>query len=263
MVVANRAAGCERIAQPEPILGADRVCGIRECGSPLIGGNHQVVVVTVASDYALGAYYGLGAVGSNGEVIGHIQQGADKDLVGFATLGNPGVAVHSGIGQLLGVETTLGAGWNNNGVLDHLRLDQTQHLGAEVVAAVGPAQTATCHIAEAQVHAFHARGVHENLELGVRQRRKIDLLGRNLERKRFSTQVCVGAQNSLENFQERAQVAVGVQGWNLVELFANLLQDFFALSFALLVGKPVVRVEAGVEELDVELCDLRVRHQRI
>ena len=113
------------------------------------------------------------------------------------------------------------------------------------------------------MHALHARGVHENLELGVRQRRKIDLLGRNLERKRFSTQVGVGAQNSLENFQERAQVAIGVQGWNLVELFANLLQDFFALSFALLIGEPIVRVEAGVEELDVELRDLRVRHQRI
>ena len=263
VVVANRATGCERIAQPEPILGADRVCGIRECGSPLIGGNHQVVVVTVASNYALGADYGFGAVGSNGEVIGHIQQGADKDLVGFATLGNPGVAVHSGIGQLLGVETTLGAGWNNNSVLDHLRLDQAQNLGAEVVAAVGPAQTATRHIAKAQVHTFHTRGVYENLELGVRKRRKIDLLGRNLERKRFSTQVCVGAQNSLENFQERAQVAISVQGWNLVEFFANLLQDFFALSFALLIGEPIVRVEASVEELDVKLRDLRVRHQRI
>ena len=113
------------------------------------------------------------------------------------------------------------------------------------------------------MHAFHTRGVHENLELGVRQRRKIDLLGRNLERECFSTQVGVGAQNSLENFQERAQVAIGVQGWNLVEFFANLLQDFFALSFALLVGEPVVRVEASVEELDVELRDLRVRHQRI
>ena len=263
VVVANRAAGCERIAQPEPILGADRVCSIRECGSPLIGGNHQVVVVTVAGDHALRAYYGFGAVGSNGEVIGHIQQGADKDLVGFATLGNPGVAVHGGIGQLLGIETTLGTGRNNNGILDHLRLDQAQNLGAEVVAAVGPAQTATRHIAKAQVHTFHTRGVYENLELGVRKRRKIDLLGRNLERKRFSTQVCVGAQNSLENFQERAQVAIGVQGWNLVEFFANLLQDFFALSFALLIGEPIVRVEASVEELDVKLRDLRVRHQRI
>ena len=136
VVVANRAAGCERIAQPEPILGADRVCGIRECGSPLIGSNHQVVVVTVAGNHALGADYGLGAVGGNGEVIGHIQQGADKDLVGFAALGDPSVAVHGGIGQLLGVETTLGTGWNNDGVLDHLRLDQAQHLGAEVIAAV-------------------------------------------------------------------------------------------------------------------------------
>ena len=28
VVVPDRAARCERIAQPEPVLGADRVCGI-------------------------------------------------------------------------------------------------------------------------------------------------------------------------------------------------------------------------------------------
>ena len=97
----------------------------------------------------------------------------------------------------------------------------------------------------------------------MRQRRKIDLLGRNLERKRFSTRSRRWCAECPENFQERAQVAIGVQGWNLVEFFANLLQDFFALSFALLVGEPIVRVEASVEELDVELRDLQVRHQRI
>jgi len=31
----------------------------------------------------------------------------------------------------------------------------------------------------------------------------------------------------------------------------------------LLIGEPIVRVEASVEELDVKLRDLRVRHQRI
>ena len=62
-----------------------------------------------------------------------------------------------GVGQLLGVEAALGAGRHDDGVLDHLRLDQPEDLGAEVLAPVGPAQPAAGHRAEAQVHALDPR----------------------------------------------------------------------------------------------------------
>ena len=73
VVVPDRAAGCERIAQPEPVLGANSVRGIGECGGSLIGGDHQVVVVPVAGHDTFGAYHGLGAVSRHLEVVGHIQ----------------------------------------------------------------------------------------------------------------------------------------------------------------------------------------------
>ena len=199
VVVPDRAAGCERIAQPEPVLGADRVRGIGECGGSLIGSDHQVVVVPVAGHNTFGAYHGLGAVSRHLKVVGHIQQGADEHLVGFAALSDPGVTVHGRIRQLLGVETALGAGGNNHGVLHHLRLDQAQHLGAEVVAAIRPAQAAAGHVTKAQVHALHARGVYENLVLGVRQGRENEFLGGDLKRQGFTVKVCVGAQHGADH----------------------------------------------------------------
>ena len=69
--------------------------------------------------------------------------------------------------QLLGVEATLRAGGDNDGVLHHLGLDQAEHLGAEVVTAIRPAQATTCNATEAQVNTLNARGVDENLELGA------------------------------------------------------------------------------------------------
>ena len=74
-----------------------------------------------------------------------------------------------------------------------------QHLGAEVVAAIRPAQAAAGHVAEAQVHALHARGVHENLVLGVRQGRENEFLGGDLKRQGFTVKVRVGAQHGADH----------------------------------------------------------------
>ena len=45
-------------------------------------------------------------------------------------------------------KSALGTGRDDNRILDHLRLDQPQHLGAEVLAPVGPAQAAAGDRAE-------------------------------------------------------------------------------------------------------------------
>ena len=84
------------------------------------------------------------------------------------------------VGQLLAEEAALGADRHDHGVLHHLRLDQAEHLGAEVVAPVGPAQAAARDRAEPQVHALDPRRVDEDLELRprlgqVRDRRRLQL----------------------------------------------------------------------------------------
>ena len=82
-----------------------------------------------------------------------------------------GLAVAAGSAvRLLDDEAALGADRHDDGVLDHLRLDQPEHLGAEVLAAVRPAQPAAGDGAEAQVHALDPRAVDPDLELRPRLR---------------------------------------------------------------------------------------------
>ena len=95
--------------------------------------------------------------------------GDERPVAGDA-LGQPGVAVHGRVRQLLGDEAALGADRHDDGVLHHLRLDQAEDLGAEVLAPVGPAQPAAGDLAEAQVHALDPRRVHPDLELRPRRR---------------------------------------------------------------------------------------------
>jgi hypothetical protein len=73
------------------------------------------------------------------------------------------VAVDGRVGQLLADEAALRAGRHDDGVLDDLRLDQPEHLGAEVLPAVGPPQPAARDGAEAQVDALDARAVDPDL----------------------------------------------------------------------------------------------------
>src|SRR3546814_1338595 len=58
-------------------------------------------------------------------------------------------------GKVLGVEAALGARWDDDGVLHHLGLHQPEHLGAEIVAAIGPADAAARHRSAAKVDSFH------------------------------------------------------------------------------------------------------------
>src|SRR3546814_13950091 len=74
------------------------------------------------------------------QIVGDRQQRADEDAIAFLALGEPGVAVERHVGQRLGIETAFRAGGHDDGVLDALRLHQPENFGAEVVAAIGPAQ---------------------------------------------------------------------------------------------------------------------------
>ena len=97
----------------------------------------------------------------------------DEDAVALGALRQPGGAV-AGRRQLLGQEAALGADRHDHGVLDLLRLDQAEHLGAEVLRPVGPAQAAARDLAEAQMDALDARRIDEDLVERARQRQLVD-----------------------------------------------------------------------------------------
>ena len=174
VVVADRAAGGERIAQPEAVLDGDAVGDVGEGRRALVGGDDQVrIVVVVAHDVLRRHDLAVD------EVVGDVQQAVDEDLVAGDALGQHRVAVAADR-RTLDEEAALGADRHDHRVLHHLRLDQAQHFGAEILAAVRPAQTAARDRAEAQVHAFDARPVDEDLavrtRLGqVRHLRRIEL----------------------------------------------------------------------------------------
>ena len=112
------------------------------------------------------------------DVVGHVEQPADERLIARDDLALDRVAIARR--QRLADEPALRAVRHDHGVLDLLRLHQAEHLGAEVLAPIGPANAAARDLRRAQVHGFHALRVDEDLELRprfrqVRQRVRIEL----------------------------------------------------------------------------------------
>ena len=260
VVVADRAAGGEGVAQPVPAFLGDRVGDVGEGRGALVRGDHQVGVVAVQAHDVCRRHHGL-AVGVGDQVVGDLQQRADEDAVGGLALFHPGAAVDGRVRQLLGEEAALGAGRHDHGVLDHLRLDQAQDLGAEVVAAVRPAQAATGDLAEAQVHALDARGADPDLVLGARERRTVDLARHQLEGQRRGIGVVVGAQRRLDDVHEAAQQLVGIQRRDLFQRLGQRGVCGLAGGGGFLGGQR--RVEGALEERDDAVGDVRVCHQGV
>ena len=149
VVVAGAAAGGEGITQPEIIVGGDTVGDIGERGSALVRCHHQVGILLVLRHNVLRAHDT-----DFGAVVGNVQQAPDEQLVALDALLLHLVPGHLRP-QLLRHEATLGADRHDHRVLYLLGFHQAQHLGAEILQPVGPAQPAPRHLAAAQVNAFH------------------------------------------------------------------------------------------------------------
>ncbi len=130
VVISDRAPGRKGIAQPEAVFGRDRVGEIGERRGALVGCDHQVGVVVVVAHH-LGRRHQLAA----DEVVGQVQQPAQEGLVAGDALLQERIAV-GGRGRALDHEAALGAHGHDHRVLDHLRLHQSQHFRAEVLAPV-------------------------------------------------------------------------------------------------------------------------------
>ncbi len=166
VVVAHRAAGGERVVQPEPVRLGDAVGDVGEGRGALVGGDHQVRIVGVVADHAGRRQHRA----VRRQVVGDVQQAVDEALVAGHALVEPGIAVDRRVRQLLAEEAALAADRHDHRVLHHLRLDQAQHLGAEILAPVRPAQAATRDRPEAQVDALHARAADPDLAIRARLR---------------------------------------------------------------------------------------------
>src|SRR3546814_16237760 len=88
-------------------------------------------------------------------------------------------------GKVLGVEAALGARWDDDGVLHHLGLHQPEHLGAEIVAAIGPADAAARHRSAAKVDSFHPWLIDEDFPPRHGPRKPVDRPAVELDRQRL------------------------------------------------------------------------------
>src|SRR5699024_5688531 len=158
VVVSGGATGGEGVIEPEVVLRGDLVGEVGEGGGALVRGDDQVGVVLVVAHHPFGRDDLI-----TGTVVGDLEHPADEGAVGRLPRLHPGTAVLGRVGKLLGIEPALGPGGDDDGVLDHLRLDQAEHLGAEIFPSVAPAQAAPGDLAEAQVHPFDRGGVHPDL----------------------------------------------------------------------------------------------------
>ena len=184
--------------------------------------------------------------------VGHVEQAAHECPVALDDLLEQRRAIAAGRWPL-DDEASLGADGDDDGVLDRLRLHQPEHLGAEVLAPVRPADAAAGDPAAAQVHGLDARRVDEDLEHRPRLGQVGNEVGIELERQvrlRLAGGVrleVVRAQHGADDAQEAAQDPVLVEALDGVDLALQPPLERTRLHVRI-VGLP--RIQPDPEELD-------------
>ena len=215
VVIADRSTGGERIAHPEVVVGGDRIGGIGETRGALVGRDHHVGIVTVVA-HDVFRVHDLAVH----QIVGDVEQAVDEHLIAGDAFGLQRRAIRR---RTLDDEAALGPDRHDDGVLDHLRLDQPEHLGAEVLPTVRPAQAAAGDGTEAQVDTFHPRSEHEDLAVRTRfgqigYQCGVELVG-DIATLGAADAVLVvaGAQGGFDHAHEAAQDAVFVQAGHAVQ----------------------------------------------
>src|SRR6516162_7231775 len=104
VVISRRTARSERVAEPKSVVLCDGVGEVRERGSALVGGNHQVRVVVIVPDDIRRWNDPPFSRTLGDDVVGQIQQAADERLV---TLDCLLIELVAGSGGLLDDEAAL------------------------------------------------------------------------------------------------------------------------------------------------------------
>ena len=151
VVVTNRAARSERIAQPVAVFDRDCVGVIGECGCSLVGRDNEVRVICIVPNHALRRYHQ-----ALDEVVCQIKQAAQEVLITGDAFFQIGLSVACRRRHFQH-EPAFRTNRHDDSVLHHLRFDESEHFGAEIFRAIRPAQTAARHFAAAQMNTFKSR----------------------------------------------------------------------------------------------------------
>ncbi len=156
------------------------------------------------------------------EIVGKVEERRDEDAIGGKALGG-GRLPRPADGQLLRHEATLGADRHDHRVLHLLCLAEAEHLGAEILRPVRPADAAARHAAEAEMQPVDARAVHEDLAErawrgqsvdGMRIELEADFLMRRAIRGELEE---VGADGRRDGVEEAPHDAVLVEALHVLQ----------------------------------------------
>ena len=250
VVVTDRTARRERVAEPETVFGGNRVRDVGKRGCTLVRGDDQIRIVRVVA-HAILRMHDLAV----DQVVGDVEHAVHEQAVAGDALGKLCIAITAD-GRALDEKSALGTDRHDDGVLDHLRLDQAQDLGAEILAPIRPAQATARDRAEAQVHGFHTRRVDENLAVGfrlgqVRHPGRIELEADVFARAASGRLEVAGAQHRADHAEEAAQDAIFIQARHAVEQDAQRRDDRLHLRVARLAA----HIDQGIHEPAVGTCD--------
>ncbi|RMN69924.1 hypothetical protein ALQ54_05713 [Pseudomonas syringae] len=262
VIVTGRTTGSEGVAQPEAVVDGNAVGDVGERCRALVGGHHQIRVIIVMT-HDVDRRHQRALL----KVVGDVQQPGDEDAVASDCLGLHFVAVAGGR-QATRHEAALGTYRHNDRVLNLLGFYQAQHFGTEVFLAVRPAQAATRHVAEAQMHAFDTRRINEDFKLGHR-------LGQfgNQARVELEAEIAlalpvgiglieVGPQRGFDQVQITTQDAVFVEHLHVVQRSQNRLFQTQLLVVEIVGTQLARQIEAGLEQTRQLAGDVGVIVQR-
>ena len=145
------------------------------------------------------------------DVVGEIEERLHEPAVTIDALGPHSVTIGLISGRPLDHEPTLRSGRHDDGVLHHLRLHQTEHLGTEVLRTVAPANPAACDAPTAQMDALDLRRTHEDLELGPREWEEGDRVRAQLDCHLVTAEKGVRPVGGIDERQERPTDPVVVE----------------------------------------------------
>jgi hypothetical protein len=227
---------------------------------PLSGGDHEVRIVGIVAQHVARRRDLAGD-----EVVGDVEQAAQEVAVALLPFGEERLALRCG-GALFSTKPPLEPGRHDDGVLHDLRLHQPQHLRAEVLRAVRPAQPAARDLAAAQVDRLEARRIDPHLEEGPRLGQLRHFRRRQLERHvglalalRVAHPV-VGAQRGEDEVQQRRRM----RSSSALGTAASCALTSSASSFASASRSPGRRrLEARVEKRGELARDGRMRGERL
>jgi hypothetical protein len=260
VVVAGRAAGREGVAQPEAVALRNRVGEVGEGGRSLVGGDHQIGVVIVPAHHLLRRHQL-----ARHQIVGDVEHAGDEEPIAGDPFLHEGVAV-ARRRRLLEHEPALRADRHDDRVLHLLRFHQAQHLGAEILAPVGPAKPAAGDQPEAQMHRLETRAVDEDLAQGGGLRNLVDLAAGQLDGDhRLVAAILgrleeVGAQRRQDDVEEAPDDPVLVEVADFVQRLVHGLDQLVPACLPVAVE---LRVEAHPEQLRDMLGDRAVERQRL